>query len=1293
MRLQDSRMFPITVEGLLVDDQRAGDLPGLRDAALLFESNPRPMWVFDAATLRFLAVNKAALDLYGYTREEFLSLTPLDLRPPEDHEKFREHMATVDPTGVNRGHWQHITKAGSLLAVEVSGQGITYDGRAARLIVVDDVTPISAAEAARQESEARYKTLIEHAPDAIVVLDVDAGTFIEANENASRLFGCTREELLSLGVADVSPPSQPDGRPSAAAAAEVIERALRGESPVFEWVHRSVSGEEILCEVRFVRLPSASRRLVRGSMTDVRERKTAEIEASRLGAIVEFSRDAMIATDLAGRIITWNRGAERIFGYTAGEVLGQTTERFFLPGEEHERAHIRDAVIGRGESIEGLERTWLRKDGTTVTTSSSYFPIRDPGGNITGVGSVARDISDRKAADLALRASQARLQLAVRASRLGIWTWDTETNAVDWSAEAATILGRDPAAMPATMGDTLRLIHPEDASRTRMVSREDLASGAPIEFRLAQPNGDYRWVSVTGMRAADGSPQVTGVIRDIHESKLAETELRESESRIRELLESLSTAVWVSDGRAALLVNGELERITGYPREQLLQDGLFASLIHPDDRQAMVDRLQRRLRGEERVSRFEIRITRADGETRYLAVSASAFSFGGVSASLLSAFDVTERRRAEDELRESEERFRSLADSAPIFIWTAMPDRQIDFFNATWRNFTGRPMEEDTGWGWMQVIHPEDLDGTVATYETSFDARVPYSMRYRLRRHDGEYRWILEHGTPRYAPDGAFLGFIGACLDIHETVLAEEEIRASEERFRGLVETVPVGIWAWDGVDVLMVNAALERLLGFPREQLTRRDFLGSRMPPDDRAMIRARAAQRMAGEPVDPPYVEIRMTDARDRVLTFELHSTIVTLAGQRVWLNSVIDVTERRAAEEERRRLDHQMQQTQKLESLGILAGGIAHDFNNLLVAILGNAGLALLELPPESPARQTVQAIETAAQRAADLTRQMLAYSGKGKFVIEPLNLSRVVEEMAHLLEVSVSKRAVLKYHFAPNLPPIEADATQVRQVIMNLITNASDAIGDRSGVISISTGMQHCDRAYLRESYLDADLPEGDYVYIEVADTGEGMDEATRARIFDPFFTTKFTGRGLGLAAVLGIVRGHRAAIKLYSEPGRGTTFKVLFPAARPSTARAPEPAPRPEPEAATAPRGTVLVVDDDETVRTVTRRILERSGFTVLLAPDGLQALQVYRATPGVALVILDMTMPHMDGEECFRELRHLDPTVRVLLTSGYNEQDATERFVGKGLAGFIQKPYRPADLLSKVEEVLRRNRG
>ena len=258
------------------------------------------------------------------------------------------------------------------------------------------------------------------------------------------------------------------------------------------------------------------------------------------------------------------------------------------------------------------------------------------------------------------------------------------------------------------------------------------------------------------------------------------------------------------------------------------------------------------------------------------------------------------------------------------------------------------------------------------------------------------------------------------------------------------------------------------------------------------------------------------------------------------------VRDITGTKQMAEERLRLEGQLQHAQKLESLGVLAGGIAHDFNNLLTGVLGNAEIALTDLPPEAPARTQLQAISTAAQRAAELTKQMLAYSGKGRFVVQHLNLSTLVEEMANLLEVSISKKAVVSYNFARDLPPIEADATQIRQIIMNLMTNGSEAIGSTSGSISVSTGVMEADRPYLSETYLDEQLPEGCYVYLEVSDTGCGFEAETMGKLFDPFFTTKFTGRGLGLAAVLGIVRGHGGAVKVSSEPARGSTFRVLVP---------------------------------------------------------------------------------------------------------------------------------------------------
>jgi PAS domain S-box-containing protein len=396
--------------------------------------------------------------------------------------------------------------------------------------------------------------------------------------------------------------------------------------------------------------------------------------------------------------------------------------------------------------------------------------------------------------------------------------------------------------------------------------------------------------------------------------------------------------------------------------------------------------------------------------------------------------------------------------------------------------------------------------------------------------------------------------------------------------------------------------------------------------------------------------------------------------------------DITEGKRAEEERQQFDRKLQETQRLESLGVLAGGIAHDFNNILTGILGNASLARVELPIGSPVQHNLNAIAEASVRASDLCKQMLAYSGRGGFVVKNISLNQIVEESIHLLELSISKKAVLRFNLFPELPAIEADATQIRQVIMNLVINASDAIGEKSGVISLNTGVTRVDRAYLGGTVFAPELPEGEYVHLEVSDSGCGMTAEVQARIFDPFFTTKFTGRGLGLSAVLGIMRGHHGAIKTYSEPGRGTTFKLLFPC----VAGAPEPTPAGR--AIKVPwrgRGRILIVDDEESVRSTAAAMLKRLGFEVALAADGREAVDAFRAEPdGYALVLMDLTMPHLNGEQTFTELRRIKPDVQVVLTSGYNEQEAVSRFTGKGLASFLQKPFEYEGLQTIVQRVL-----
>ncbi|MDQ6964219.1 MAG: response regulator, partial [Mariprofundales bacterium] len=403
-------------------------------------------------------------------------------------------------------------------------------------------------------------------------------------------------------------------------------------------------------------------------------------------------------------------------------------------------------------------------------------------------------------------------------------------------------------------------------------------------------------------------------------------------------------------------------------------------------------------------------------------------------------------------------------------------------------------------------------------------------------------------------------------------------------------------------------------------------------------------------------------------------------------------IDVSARLKAERERAAIQQQMEHTQRLESLGVLAGGIAHDFNNILTAIMGNAALAEHKIARGEADKcgKHMKNIAMSSEKAALLCRQMLAYSGRGHFIIKPLNLTSMVKGITSLLEVSIQRTIQLHYNMPEDLDLIEADEAQIQQVIMNLVINASDAIGNRSGNISITTGEIEVDTDYLNHAVAQSGrgLEAGKYILLEVSDDGCGMSRETQQKLFEPFFTTKFTGRGLGMSAVLGIVRGHRGALLLYSEVGRGTTFKVLFPA---TSGNAATPPPQPERQSTAEWRGegTILIVDDEESIRESASAMLENMGFDTVTAKDGVEGVERYRQYQhDIVAVLLDMTMPNLDGAGCFEALRAIDPDVKVVLSSGYNEQDSTQRFASDGLAGFIQKPYWPEGLERTVRRIL-----
>ncbi len=515
---------------------------------------------------------------------------------------------------------------------------------------------------------------------------------------------------------------------------------------------------------------------------------------------------------------------------------------------------------------------------------------------------------------------------------------------------------------------------------------------------------------------------------------------------------------------------------------------------------------------------------------------------------------------------------------------------------------------------------------------------------------------------------------------------SEEALRQSEERFRNLAEMLPVAIFETDlQGNYTFVNREASHMTGYSLDELYMGLNGGDLVVPEDLKVVLATMAHVLNGEVISG--VEYRSLRKDGSVFPSLAYAAPIIQDGKLSGMRGlVVDISDKKKAEEESERLEAQVQHSQKLESLGVLAGGIAHDFNNLLTGILGNAELAMRHLPPASPCRDFMVSVGNSADRAAELCRQMLAYSGKGRFILGPLDLRREIDEMLHLMNVLISKKVTLKLHFPKELPVFEGDGTQIRQVIMNLVINASEAIGDQNGVVTINLGSMDCDTDYLVDTYLDESLEPGEYVYLEVSDSGCGMDAETQTKIFDPFFSTKFTGRGLGLSAVLGIVRGHGGAMKVYSEPDRGSTFKVLFPVAE---GEAEGTIANSRPEKKWSGSGTVLLVDDDDTVQEVGRAMLAAIGFDVILACDGADGLEKFRANSDIIdCVILDLTMPNMDGREAFREIRRVRSDVPIILSSGYNEQEIVNEFTGKKLAGFIQKPYRLSDMIEKLRGAL-----
>jgi len=1049
------------------------------------------------------------------------------------------------------------------------------------------------------------------------------------------------------------------------------------------------------------------------------------LEMARFKTISDSAEQGNVIVDPGGKIVYINDYFARKHGYTPDELPGRNLS-IFHTAKQMETVDKINRSMARNGRYGPLEVEHVHKDGTEFTMLMNAIALNDRNGKTEYFAASAIDIESWKQAeknralhleflqnlDLINTVIQTSTDLETMMSNamktvLKIFGTDRawllypcDPDADSWSVPMECTSPKYPGALaqgeefPMTeehralckraleANDVIAVNEETDDKLNSVQSQMHIAihprTGSSWLFGLHQCSHTRDW---TG-EEIDLFRQIAHRLSDALSSMLLFRNLQESEEGFQSLANASMEAIFFTKDGICLEANQVAVEMFGWKDRSEFIGGFGTEVIAPESH----DIVRKNMLGGI-MEPYEAVGIRKNGSKFPISIRAKTIPYknrGLVRATAI--MDITHEKAAEKLLIAEKEKTLNYMELANVMFIAMNKEGTVTLANRKACEILGWEKEDIIGKNWFDDFLPVHLRKTVKNVARQImqgDLEPVETYENPILTKNGHERLISWHNTTLRNEAGEITGHLSAGEDITSRRQTEEKLLLGDR----ILET------SQDHISVVgsdytyhYVNRAYTDAHGMPASQIIGvnvADLLGAKI---FEKLVKPSLDMCLAGNEIHyESWFSFKKTGNRYMAVTY---LPLLENSGD---VNSIVvlshDITGIKNAELEKQELEKQMQQAQKLESLGVLAGGIAHDFNNILMAVLGNADLALMDVSTANPAYSNIKAIETAAKRAADLAKQMLAYSGKGKFLIEKIDLNEAVDEMTHILEVSISRKAVIKYHYSQALPLIEADATQIRQIIMNLVTNASDAIDRTSGVISIKTGAMECNSDYLSSTYIDEALNSGQYVYVEVTDTGCGMSKETQKKLFDPFFTTKFTGRGLGLSAVLGIIRGHKGAIKVYSEPDRGTSIKVLFPACDYSDS------PREQLNGKTKEQwtcsGTILLVDDEETILSVGKQMLERIGFDVLTASDGNEAVKIFRENPSeIALVILDLIMPHLDGEETFRELRRIRKDVLVVMCSGYNEQEVTQRFAGKSLAGFIHKPYVYKELEAKLKEIL-----
>ena len=1232
---------------------------------------------------KLLSVDPITARLLGYEVDELLKMSLPGLLAPESRDQFKQRMEKVQRNGMDGGAMLVQTRTGERRVWEFLNT-LRSDERGSPIVqgIAHDATECMWAEEELRRSEERYESLIGAMAEGVVVLDA-VGKIAMCNPAAERILGPTAGQLIGRTLMDPCWGAiHEDGSPFPVEdqPAMVTLRTGQPQLGVCMGVQKP-DGTRTWIIINSQAVLHTSQTLPHSVVTtfiDITERKRTEealrTSEGRYRRFVERNTAGAVISTLDGRILQINDAVRRMLGYgSIQEVLACNLSELYL--DLNDRA-VMVQLLKKEKSLSNYELRFKRKDGGRISTLANLSLVEDGEDVIEGT---FIDISASKQAQDALSEERALLRTLIDNMPDYIYVKDIASRFLVANCGLAQLVGvKTPNDL---LGKTDFDFFPKELA-TAFFNDEQaiMQSGKPLlsqEEDSMDSAGNAKWTLTSKVPLRDKNGQVIGIVgigRDITEQKRAEEALRASEERYRRFMERNTAGAVINtlDGRL-LQVNDAVTRTLGYGSiQEILTHNMSELYADPNDRATMV----RLLKEKKSLSNYELRFKRKDGVAIPVLANISLVEDGEdvIEGTFV---DISASKQALDALSEEQALLRTLIDNMPDCIYVKDIASRFLVANCGVAQFMGAKTPDDLLGKTDFNFYPKEI----ATAFFNDEQEVMRSGKVLINREEasvdsaGNAKWLLTSKVPLRDPDGHVIGIVGVGRDITIRKRAEKELGESEERFKKAFYSSPEGmsITTLSHKRIIEVNDAALRICGYERSEVigkTARELDIWANPGEVSTLLRENGVYGS---------VRDKKTGIRTKseiVRQVLVSAEIIQSQGEPCLLIIFRDVTEQET-------LENQFRQAQKMEAVGRLAGGIAHDFNNLLSVILGYSDLLLETLPPTDPSSKKIEQIHKAGQRAAGLTRQLLAFSRQQVLQLSILDLNTVVTDIDKMLRRMIGEDVEVITLLGSELGRVKADVGQVEQVLMNLSINARDAM-PRGGRLTIETANAEVDDAYAQHHM---PMKPGLYVLLSVTDSGVGMDASVQAHLFEPFFTTKELGKGtgLGLSTVYGIIKQSGGFIWVYSEPGRGTTFKVYFP-------RVDAHADSSRHVASTSSfRGseTILLVEDAAPLRELTRELLQHCGYTVLDSGEPLEAIRLAQEHQGpIQLLLTDVVMPGMSGPALAEKLAGSRPEMKVLLVSGYTDDAMVRHGVEESRTAFLQKPFTRESLTRKVRDVL-----